>query len=55
MFEYHIPLEPDGIPTPEILQEFHDHWKSILCPDNDRKATNYGARCAAFVTLLGGR
>jgi hypothetical protein len=41
-FEHPIPLEPDEIPTPEEFQEYYDHWKSILCPDDDRKATHYG-------------
>jgi len=41
-FEHPIPLEADEIPTPEEFQEYYDHWKSILCPDDDRKATHYG-------------
>lgn len=42
VFEHPVSLEPDEILTPEEFQEFYDHWKTILCPDNDRKATNYG-------------
>jgi hypothetical protein len=42
VYQHPIELEKDEVPTPEEFQEYYDHWKSLLCPDDDRKTTNYG-------------